>query len=173
MVDVSKQSGIFIMKGLTLYFNLIRPAIKWATDEELARYVRMAVEAAENETIPTMESDRDKMLFEGFKECLKTGIEATNAKRNGVKNRWSKVKANDNFDTPSDVQPAIEKRSLQFNHDEELERLITNAIKNNTIGLDAVKTDIKRLIKEQYHDDSIVDDVFNKLIEEYNNKLKF
>jgi len=87
------------MKGLTLYLNVLAPARKLATDEQLGRYLRLALDAAENETIPTIDGELDRALFEGFAECVKTGLDCVNAKRNGVNSRWNKMKPNENFDT--------------------------------------------------------------------------
>lgn len=110
------------MQGITLYLNDLEQARKWATDEELGRLLRIALDAAETETIPTFDNKDEDMLFDGFKKCLEKGIARVKTKReNGAKGgapignqNAKKIKPNEGFDTtvscytPTQI---VEKRS--------------------------------------------------------------
>lgn len=115
------------MQGLTLFLNDLEQARKWATDEELGRFLRIALDAAETETIPTFDNKDDDMMFNGFKKCLEKGIERVNTKRkNGAKGgapvgnqNAKKIKPNVDFDTTvSCYTPThnIEKRSMDVDN---------------------------------------------------------
>lgn len=73
------------MKGITFYLKELETALKFASDEELGRYLRITLEAAKNETIPTMENERDEILFDGFKRCLERSLKSVEGKRAGGK----------------------------------------------------------------------------------------
>lgn len=103
------------MQGITLYLNDLEQARKWATDEELGRFLRIALDAAETETIPTFDNKNDDMMFDGFKKCLEKGIARVkikrengskggaplgnqNAKKNKEEVESKQIKPNTNFD---------------------------------------------------------------------------
>ena len=103
------------MQGITLYLNDLEQARKWATDEELGRFLRIALDAAETETIPTFDNKNDDMMFDGFKKCLEKGLARVkikrengskggaplgnqNAKKNKEEVESKQIKPNTNFD---------------------------------------------------------------------------
>lgn len=103
------------MQGITLYLNDLEQARKWATDEELGHFLRIALDAAETETIPTFDNKNDDMMFDGFKKCLEKGIARVkikrengskggaplgnqNAKKNKEEVESKQIKPNTNFD---------------------------------------------------------------------------
>lgn len=112
------------MQGITLYLNDLEQARKWATDEELGRFLRIALDAAETETIPTFDNKNDDMMFDGFKKCLEKGIARVKIKReNGSKGgapvgnqNARKIKPNENFEV--NVRPItngkIDENNLQL-----------------------------------------------------------
>ena len=97
------------MKGITIYLDLVKQTAKRLSDEELGRFFRATLEAAETETIPTFEDEKDDILFDGFRTCLEQGLKCVNGKRTGGKNSSDKrnkksedvttqIKPNTNFD---------------------------------------------------------------------------
>lgn len=78
------------MKGITIYLDLVKQTAKRLSDEELGRFFRATLEAAETETIPTFEDEKDDILFDGFRTCLEQGLKCVNGKRTGGKNSSDK-----------------------------------------------------------------------------------
>lgn len=163
------------MQGCTFYVNEFNN-LQYATKEQIGNMFLMAMEACETEKLPTFDNPMDAMLFDGFKRCLEKGFTRKKNGKNGGAPQGNqnarKIKPNTDFDenavscyTPT----TIEKRSLPTSkllHEEEIVRLI----QSGSVRLEAGRNEVKRLIKQQFNDDSIVEDVFNGLMEKYNNK---
>lgn len=150
------------MKGLTLYLNDLEIARKWATDEQLGRFLRIALESAENEIIPTFDNMQEDMLFDGFKKCLEKGITAVNAKRgNGAKGGAPKGNQNARkIIQKEEIKPQCANSEQQKQKRIEEDDYIKGQIERNLGGLtfDSVRKDlIKECVKSGYTESEAVE----------------
>lgn len=106
------------MQGFTIYLNEFNN-LQYATKEQIGNMFLMAMDACENEIIPSFDNPMDAMLFDGFKRCLEKGfVRKKNGKNGGApigNQNAKKIKPNEGFDTtvscytPTQI---VEKRSI-------------------------------------------------------------
>lgn len=90
------------MQGFTIYLNEFNN-LQYATKEQIGNMFLMAMDACENEIIPSFDNPMDAMLFDGFKRCLEKGfVRKKNGKNGGApigNQNAKKIKPNEGFDT--------------------------------------------------------------------------